>query len=274
MTKGALFPILLVLLAAPGLGAQEEKGWIGIAYDHDERADHARITEVFDDSPAERAGLRRGDVLVRIDGRPATREVLRELDLQPGQRVRLRVLRDGREQEITVRTDRLRDAQRRHRREITIHLDSVMDKVRGRLDSVRAHLDTIRLPRVRVEELDSGVTVIFGLPGREGGGRVWSDMMIFGLGSRSVAGAEFAKMNPGLARHFPVDRGLIVLEVADDSPAHRAGLRAGDVVVRASGESVESVGELRLAVERADGDRLLLVVARREGMQTLTLSWE
>jgi S1-C subfamily serine protease len=61
------------------------------------------------------------------------------------------------------------------------------------------------------------------------------------------------------------DGGARVVEVAEDSPASRAGLRADDVVVRAGDEDVGTADELRrLVASRRPGDELGLEVRRGE----------
>lgn len=94
------------------------------------------------------------------------------------------------------------------------------------------------------------------------------------LGSRSVAGAEFSELNEGLADYFGTDRGVLVLRVAPDTPAARSGLRAGDVVVSAGGQSVERVHEIREAVLESRDRDVELVVVRRGARQGLRLRWE
>lgn len=74
------------------------------------------------------------------------------------------------------------------------------------------------------------------------------------LGRRAIAGAELAEMNEGLGRYFRTDEGVLVLRVADGTPAGRAGLEAGDVIVRANGEAVESVRDLRRALFSGEGE--------------------
>lgn len=63
------------------------------------------IAGVVSGGPAERAGLRRGDLVLEIDGEPvrSARELLRRVaGMTPGQETRLTLLRDGREQSVTV----------------------------------------------------------------------------------------------------------------------------------------------------------------------------
>jgi len=68
-----------------------------------EQARGALVSEVQPNSPAAAAGVRRGDVIVAIDGSPvADYNSLRNriASTQPGSTVALRVLRDGREQQL------------------------------------------------------------------------------------------------------------------------------------------------------------------------------
>jgi serine protease Do len=91
------------------------RGWLGVqivALTEDlartyRRADAkgAVITDVTDDSPAEKAGLKEGDVVVGFDGRPVNdnNDLSRYIASKaPGETVRLQVVRDGSERTINV----------------------------------------------------------------------------------------------------------------------------------------------------------------------------
>jgi hypothetical protein len=71
------------------------------------------------------------------------------------------------------------------------------------------------------------------------------------VGNRALAGAELTDLNPSLARYFDVGEGVLVTEVAEDSPAAEADLRPGDVIVRVDGGPVASIEEVRDAVGQA-----------------------
>ncbi len=90
-------------------------------------------------------------------------------------------------------------------------------------------------------------------------------------GMHSVAGAEFAVVNPDLGAYFGVDTGVLVTRVSRTSPAARAGLRAGDIVVKAGGRPVQDVSDLRAAVRRAASKPLEIEIVRRKEHRTLTL---
>jgi S1-C subfamily serine protease len=49
----------------PAREAPAKKAWLGVALN-----EQALVMDVFEDSPAEKAGIRAGDVITGIDGRP------------------------------------------------------------------------------------------------------------------------------------------------------------------------------------------------------------
>ena len=69
---------------------------------------------------------------------------------------------------------------------------------------------------------------------------------------RGWLGVSIQEMTPDLARQFGVGepKGVLVGEVLDDSPAKRAGLERGDVILEFDGRPVENPTQLRNAVAR------------------------
>ena len=67
---------------------------------------------------------------------------------------------------------------------------------------------------------------------------------VFSLGSPSV-GVELDMLGSQLADYFGVKdgQGLLVKHVAENSPASRAGLKAGDVITKANGQTMATLGE-------------------------------
>lgn len=83
--------------------AQQSGPWLGVYLDDNE--DGPVITHTYPQSPAERAGLRPGDVVVQIDGEDVTdsEEVMKRIeDFRPREQLRLTILRNDREREMTA----------------------------------------------------------------------------------------------------------------------------------------------------------------------------
>lgn len=94
------------------------------------------------------------------------------------------------------------------------------------------------------------------------------------LGMNAVAGMVLDELGPGLGRYFGTESGLLVLDVADETPAARAGLREGDVIRRADGREVARVRDLRRAVNDAGDEDLTLGVLRDRREIELVLKHE
>lgn len=263
--------------------AEGSRGWLGISLDWSggERAP-VTVLAVAPESPAARAGVMRGDTVLRMDGEAATAERVRSLNPAPGDTVRLRLRRDGREREVrVVAGEREQDVIvfRRGDQVTVIHPDSVRARMAVRLDTVGAHLDSLfvrmdslrvgsearRLFRTLPMRLDSLVE-------RE----VFRTTEPFSIevGSRAMAGAEFTQLDAGLGRYFQTEKGMLVLRVAPGSPAARAGLESGDVVVRVDGRDVETLRDLRQAVGGAENSTAKLEVVRQGRRREMTMRWE
>jgi serine protease Do len=115
---------LAVLLLASGAAAGEQWGWLGVRIrdlTEQEMEEIAKklgvregygvlIAQVIGETPAEAAGLRDGDLVVAIDGRPIveTRALQRFVGATAaGREITLVVLRERRRQELQVRVGRM-----------------------------------------------------------------------------------------------------------------------------------------------------------------------
>jgi S1-C subfamily serine protease len=59
--------------------------------------------------------------------------------------------------------------------------------------------------------------------------------------------------------------GVLVTSVDADSPAAKAGLKAGDVVLKFDGKAIEDASDLREAVNAADGGTEVTLSIQRDG---------
>jgi serine protease Do len=88
-------------------------------------------------------------------------------------------------------------------------------------------------------------------------------------------GAGLASVDEELAKARNLPKGVLVINVPEDSPAFRSGLRTGDVIVTADDDSVITVGELRDLVLHHFADRsLALQVLRQQKTKKVVLSWD
>jgi len=90
------------------------RGWVGIEMDQDSESGEMFLTRVVPNSPAERAGLRAGDVLVSLNqvefcekNKAKMYEVRK--DWAPGKRITYSILRDGKTIEISMKLGELPD---------------------------------------------------------------------------------------------------------------------------------------------------------------------
>jgi Do/DeqQ family serine protease len=75
-------------------------------------------------------------------------------------------------------------------------------------------------------------------------------------GRHPLVGAKVANLSPAIAEELGVDDeglGVVVLDVAPDTPAARLGLKRGDLVVGVNNERVTSVAALAKALEHSQG---------------------
>ncbi len=112
--SAVLIPLLLVgvSLARDGRSFysdhdRDDDAFMGVVLE--EETDYpeggARITQVVDDSPADEAGLKKGDIVVGFDGKTVRGPLSLSNkidDLEPGDQVEVTIVRDGREQTVDL----------------------------------------------------------------------------------------------------------------------------------------------------------------------------
>ena len=84
--------------------------------------------------------------------------------------------------------------------------------------------------------------------------------------NRPQLGVQVQDLNRDLAPYFKVEEksGVLVLSVSDDSPAEKAGLKAGDVITRLGDEKITDADDLISALrDYEDGDKVNLDYVRQ-----------
>jgi serine protease Do len=180
------------------------------------------IATVREDSPASRAGLQAGDIVIEFDGervRSARHFSRLVTETPPGRTVPATIVRGGNRQTLQV----------------TPEAD-------GR---VSIDLPELRnLPEIR-ERIERGLRQLprdfdFDLP--QGGVRIIRGERI---------GMTLSPLSDQLAAYFGVREGVLVSSVQDGSVAARAGLRAGDVITAVGGEPVDAIADVVLSLRNA-----------------------
>lgn len=89
---------------------------------------------------------------------------------------------------------------------------------------------------------------------------------------RPFLGISFQEVTPQVSRWSGLPTGLYISDVLPGSPADRAGLRNGDVLVEAGGQRIVRVGDLQEFLNRHQpGDQVELTVVRGEDRLVLRL---
>jgi serine protease Do len=214
------------------------------------------VTQVVKDSPAEKAGLKKDDVILRFEGESVTsaRKLTRLVgEASADQTVRLTISRGGSEQEVSA----------------TLAKHDGMQNVFGSamLPGILRGTTPPEIFRGTAPgpfKIDPGMIQVN--PG-EGG-------FMFAFGNRRI-GVSTQPLTKQLADYFGVkDGGLLITSVNDDSPAAKAGLKAGDVITAVDGEKVTSPGDVSRAISKKEDGPVSLTIIRDRNMRTVTVTPE
>jgi serine protease Do len=209
------------------------------------------IDKVLKDSPAEKAGLQANDVIVGFDGESVTsvRKLTRLVsEVAPDHKVTLTVLRGGSERKVEVTLGK---------RDYNFDVGSVFG---GELPKIENFPELENLPNIMPRAMT--------IPrGGDGSVFVWS------ASSNRQIGVTLTGLTNQLAEYFgvPDGKGLLISDVRADSPAAKAGLKAGDVIVEIDGQKVERTTDLIRALNEKKEGSVSITVIRNKNRQTFTV---
>lgn len=96
--------------------------------------------------------------------------------------------------------------------------------------------------------------------------KVYNSLISTGTVRRGAIGVQFfSQTNPALLRSFGADHGIVVNRVEPDTPADRAGMKLGDVIVAVDGKPIRNGDELVAIVSDSEVGRKLRVEYLRDG---------
>ena len=218
------------------------------------------VEEVTKDSAAEKAGVKAGDVVVQFDGenvRSAAQLTRLVRETVSGRTVKMGIVRDGKRMDVDV---------------TPAEEDSVFNlAVAGeKLPELERHVEVVP-ERGQVYRFDRRTLPTPSLP--PGGAWHWEQpaplpvpegdilrylpegaMNFYFSAGRGRLGVNVQELTPDLAAYFGVKDGLLVNSVQADTPAAKAGIKAGDVIGSVNGKAVATSSELIKELADKDGE--------------------
>jgi len=172
------------------------------------------LGKVVPESPAAKAGLKESDVVTeingqRVEGTEQFRRMIREIP--SGRAAQITVWRDGHSQAISVTLGKSES----HRAKTFVSSSAAPGSF-----------------AIQIPEIPEMGEIFASGP--------WNS-------SRTRLGVDAENLDGEFGNYFgaPEGEGILVRGVFPDSPAAKAGLKVGDVIISVDGERIRSVGELR-----------------------------
>jgi serine protease Do len=213
------------------------------------------IEEVADDSPASKAGLKKGDVVLEFDGERVrgVRHFTRLVQETPaGRRVQTSVMRDGQKLNVTIEP-------RASGGFSYFGDDDRMSVLRDLADGWRVDIPK-PAPAPPAAPKPPAPPAFPAFP----------DFDTFVWRSGNGLGISVGDLSDQLAQYFGTKDGVLVTSVTDNSAAAKAGIKAGDVLTSLNGRDVTSPSDLRRRIqELKDGDEFTVGIVRDKKATTL-----
>jgi serine protease Do len=215
------------------------------------------VTAVTKESAAEKAGLKAGDVVVAYDGETvrSAQQLTRLVgETAPGRAVKIALVRDGKRTDLEATPDRsVGDSV-----SVSVNPDQIRGEVERQLQGLRDQLSEYRLQRRVPLPSDEGLRFKMEGPptgerfqwfGQEGG-----PFEMYVAPSRGRLGVTVQELTPELAAYFGVKDGVLVASVTADSPAAKAGIKAGDVITTVDDKPITSAAEITVLLAVKTGE--------------------
>jgi len=186
------------------------------------------VTRVEDDSPAAKGGIKTGDVVLEYNGDrvEGVEQFMRMVrETPPGREVKLSIARNGSPQQLTMKTGSRKTWM------TTRYGDAA----------------SLEFPRVEIPEIN--------MPDIPRAFMSWRS---------SVVGIEAESLDSQLAEYFGVKEGVLVRSVVPGSSAEKAGLRAGDVIVKIDDSRVTNPREISASIRSTRSKKTVAVQVIRD----------
>ncbi len=216
------------------------RGWLGVRIWLNEE-DQIEITEVEKESPAELADLEEGDIILEFQGEEvgdteALQSMIRKS--KPGESVTIKIERKGKVQDVKVKLGELTE-------------EEIWSEFESKFPGL--------FRREKITPFSPGIVAK-------------PDAFRFGFAQRKYIGIGAQELNPELSEFFGIDKGtgILISSIDEGSPAEKAGLKVGDVIIMADGERVERTQDLvGLIQDKEKGDKITIEFLRDKKKRTV-----
>lgn len=202
------------------------------------------IEEVTPDSPAAKAGLKSGDIVTEYDGERvrSARQFTRLVQETPdGRSVKMGVLRNGQRQTVEATPEA---------REFSWSMNADGDRILREAERGMRDLDRRGPREFNINPPGFNFRFEDGFPGVR-------------VMSRGRLGVSVEGLSDQLAGYFGAkDGGALVSSVTADSPAAKAGIKAGDVITTVNGSRVRDADDLVRELSDAKSDEVTIGLLR------------
>ena len=251
-----IMSLALLVFAATAV-AGEEKGYLGVVLQdispsmakalQIEEDTGVMVNEVVDDSPAAKAGLEDGDVILSFNGEKITdygdlTNAVRKTS--PGDEVEVVVLRAGKKKNFAVEVGQ-------HEAKNVFFMSDEGD---------------VHAPHFKHFESDGANVWVMSDDENDVTWNVKKNDFVFNS-NRGYMGVHLDDINEQMGEYFGVEggEGALVTEVVEDSPAAEAGLQAGDVITKVDDTEIASMSDLHEMVQGTEKDQKVQIGYMRKG---------
>jgi serine protease Do len=268
--RSVTFALIAATALMPGSARAQQpqaKGWVGVVITtgigtmNEAGAlvftEYPTIESIDPGSPAEKAGLRAGDVLISINKQDFRRNPIPMSSLLvPGQKIVFQYRRGDAAKTLSLNVlERPSEAKQYTKFEV---IESLPRKTPAQRREAETLFDNKRV-MIRTREPLVSVPPLIIRPGSV---------------TLNIVGADMTDLNADLREALKLKGdGVFIINVVGGSPAGAAGLKSGDVIFEANKQPIQNPGEL-IGLMRATLENTLMIrVMRQQKPQTLTLRW-